>query len=86
MTPTNQTTKLRYAPTPKLSERKKRLFDLDDDDSKSASAFRSLTITEEEDSDLGPMNPLEFSSSPTNFNKIMGNTTKGNLKLLKYLL
>lgn len=74
-TPTNRTPKLRYVPTPKLSERKKKLFDENDDGSKSASAFSSLAITEEEDSDLGPMSQLEFSSSPTAFNKMMGNST-----------
>lgn len=75
-TPTNKTPKFRHAPTPKISERKKKLFE-DGDSNSNFDKF--VTVVEEEDSDLGPMSELQFSSSPTNFNKIMGGRATGNL-------
>lgn len=63
----------RRAPTPKMSERKKKLFA----DSDVYVLMNKSVINEEEDSDLGPMSPLEFSSSPSSFRRIMGCTASG---------
>lgn len=61
---TRSSTRKRHEPTPKLSERKKKLFS---DESSSGSKRQifasSRPIAEEaEDSDLGPMSPLQFSA------------------------
>lgn len=59
-----------------MSERKKKLFDdvLNNGDSPTARnpyvRLERLIIEEGEDSDLGPMSPLEFSSSPSSFNEV----------------
>lgn len=73
---TRNSTRYRRVPTPKMSERKKKLFDdvLNNGDSPNARnpyvRLERLIIEENEDSDIGPMSPLEFSSSPSNFNDI----------------
>ncbi|KAJ6647615.1 hypothetical protein Bhyg_02838, partial [Pseudolycoriella hygida] len=61
-TPTRQA-RPRHVPTPKMSERKKDLFG-----SNSTSSLINLVL--EEDSDLGPINPIEYSSSPKNYDTI----------------
>lgn len=59
-----------------MSERKKKLFDdvLKNGDSPNTRnpyvRLERLIIEEGEDSDLGPMSPLEFSSSPSSFNEV----------------
>lgn len=75
MTPrTRSSTRHRRAPTPKLSERKKKLFD--DQESvpgtpsnlyNSYVRLERIIFEENEDSDLGPMSPLQFSSSPSTY-------------------
>lgn len=57
-TPPNDVVRPRYTPTPKMSERKRALF-----------GTQSITLPEtiDEDSDLGPMSPLQFSSSPSSY-------------------
>lgn len=73
---TRSSTRYRRIPTPKMSERKKKLFDdvLNNGDSPTARnpyvRLERLIIEEGEDSDLGPMSPLEFSSSPSSFNEV----------------
>lgn len=57
-TPPNDVVRPRYTPTPKMSERKRALF---------GSQPITLPETIDEDSDLGPMSPLQFSSSPSNY-------------------
>lgn len=63
-------------PTPKMSERKKKLFDdvLNNGDSPTVRnpyvRLERLIIEEGEDSDIGPMSPLEFSSSPSSFHDV----------------
>lgn len=90
---TRSTTRHRRAPTPKLSERKKKLFDdnVTSINTKSPilmSPFQPyvrlerIIIEEADDSDIGPMSPLEFSSSPSSFNevhRIIARDQKGNL-------
>ncbi|XP_037024847.1 N-acetyltransferase eco [Bradysia coprophila] len=61
-TPTTRLTRPRHVPTPKMSERKKDLFG-----NSSRSSLINLVI--DEDSDLGPMNPLEYSSSPKSYDR-----------------
>lgn len=71
---TRSSTRNRRDPTPKLSERKKKLFE----DGKNSPSHRSpyntrascAIIEEGSDSDLGIMSPLQFSSSPSSFNQI----------------
>lgn len=73
---TRSSTRYRRVPTPKMSERKKKLFEdvLNNGDSPTARnpyvRLERLIIEEGEDSDLGPMSPLEFSSSPSSFNEV----------------
>lgn len=57
-TPPNDVLRPRYTPTPKMSERKRALF---------GSQAITLPETIDEDSDLGPMSPLQFSSSPNSY-------------------
>lgn len=57
-TPPNDVMRPRYTPTPKMSERKRALF---------GSQPITLPETIDEDSDLGPMSPLQFSSSPSSY-------------------
>lgn len=74
---TRSSTRLKRAPTPKLSERKKKLFDDQESllDKVPYVRLERIIIEENEDSDLGPMSPLQFSSSPSSFNHI-NNLTK----------
>lgn len=72
---TRSSTRQRRAPTPKLSERKKKLFaDVEGLTPAMLNPYVRLEriIIEEEadDSDIGPMSPLEFSSSPSTFNEV----------------
>lgn len=71
---TRSSTRQRRAPTPKLSERKKNLFpDVNVTENSpiiKSPYVRLERIIIEEDSDLGPMSPLEFSSSPSSFNEV----------------
>lgn len=76
---TRSSTRHRHAPTPKLSERKKKLFDDVTVNSKSPVAssqfqpyvrLERIIVEDAEDSDIGPMSPLEFSSSPSSFNEV----------------
>lgn len=71
-TPPNQCVRPRHTPTPKMSERKKALF--------GGKLSISLPETIDEDSDLGPMSPLQFSCSPTTYeplNDIHGRFSTG---------
>lgn len=61
-TPKTSQLRPRHVPTPKMSERKKDLFG-----NNSRSSLINLVI--DEDSDLGPINPLEYSSSPKSYDK-----------------
>lgn len=84
---TRSSTRYRRAPTPKMSERKKKLFDdvvsNGDSPTQRNPYVRLERIIAEEgdiDSDIGPMSPLEFSSSPSSFNevhRIMAREQKG---------
>lgn len=72
ITPPNQCVRPRHTPTPKMSERKKALF--------GGKLSISLPETIDEDSDLGPMSPLQFSCSPTTYeplNDIHGRFSTG---------
>lgn len=60
-TPKSRQLRPRHVPTPKMSDRKKDLFG-----SNSRSSLMHLAI--DEDSDLGPINPIEYSSSPKSYN------------------
>ncbi|XP_055312083.1 N-acetyltransferase eco isoform X2 [Sitodiplosis mosellana] len=89
---TRSTTRHRRAPTPKLSERKKKLFDDVTVNTKSPIMMgpfqpyvrlERIIIEEADDSDIGPMSPLEFSSSPSSFNevhRIIAREQKGSAK------
>lgn len=72
----NRILRSRQVPTPKFEERKKRLFDGDSNSSvttpKHSTARRPVIREYDEDSDLGPMSPLQFSSSPSSFNRHHG--------------
>lgn len=72
LTPTGRLFRPRHIPTPKFEERKKKLFD--------HSERNIINENEDEDSDLGPMSPLESSSSPTSFHTRYGiiDEYKGN--------
>lgn len=59
-TPITRQTRPRHVPTPKMSERKKDLFG-----NNSRSSLINLVI--DEDSDLGPIHPLEYSLSPNSY-------------------
>lgn len=59
-TPTTRLMRPRHVPTPKMSERKKDLFGTN-----SRSSIINLVI--DEDSDLGPIHPLEYSLSPKSY-------------------
>lgn len=59
-TPKNKISRPRHTPTPKMSERKKSLFT-------SSQTTITYPTTIDEDSDLGPMSPLQFSCSPTSY-------------------
>lgn len=61
-TPQTRQTRPRHVPTPKMSQRKKDLFG-----NNSRSSMINLTI--EEDSDLGPINLLDYSSSPKSYDE-----------------
>lgn len=61
-TPKNKVVRPRHTPTPKMSDRKKSLFT-----SAKHTVNLPTTIDEDDDSDLGPMSPLQFSSSPTSY-------------------
>lgn len=70
---TRSSTRLRRAPTPKLSERKKRLFTSEQSPASNRNVFTRSScaiVEEDDDSDLGPMSPLQFSSSPSSFNSM----------------
>lgn len=78
----NRVLRSRHVPTPKFEERKKKLFGDANETPKSSSA-RQPVIREQsarrpvlreydEDSDLGPISPLESSSSPTHFDRCNG--------------
>lgn len=71
---TRSSTRHRRAPTPKLSERKKNLFPdliIPENSPIILSPYVRLErLIIEEDSDLGPMSPLEFSSSPSSFHDV----------------
>lgn len=71
LTPKNKILRLRHAPTPKLSERKKKLFSDTEvsDASTSNDVVKNVINEEDEDSDLGPMSLLQSSSSPSSFNQ-----------------
>lgn len=75
-TPTpNRILRSRHVPTPKFEERKKNLFGESNESvttPRRTSARRPVIREYDEDSDLGPMSPLQFSSSPTNFNRHHG--------------
>lgn len=62
-TPPKRILRQRHTPTPKMSERKKSLF------SGQASNKQppNVPATIDEDSDLGPMSPLQFSCSPSTY-------------------
>lgn len=92
---TRSSTRHRRAPTPKLSERKKKLFDdVTTVNSKSPMAsspfqpyvrLERIIVEEADDSDIGPMSPLEFSSSPSSFNevhRIIAREQKGNINFI----
>lgn len=68
-------------PTPKMSERKKKLFD----DNSIQSSINKGVIDEEEDSDLGPMGLLECDSSPSSFKRIMGSSMSGTIDHFLYM-
>lgn len=74
---TRSSTRLKRDPTPKLSERKKKLFDDQGSllDKVPYVRLERIIVEENEDSDLGPMSPLQFSSSPSSFNRV-NNLTK----------
>lgn len=74
---TRSSTRLKRSPTPKLSERKKKLFDDQGTQLVKVPYVRleRIIIEENEDSDLGPMSLLQFSSSPSTFNHV-NNLTK----------
>lgn len=55
----------KYAPTPKMSDRKKALFTTSSDQHKRTPTI--TTLSEIDDEDLGIMSPLQFSSSPTKY-------------------
>lgn len=86
---TRSSTRVKRAPTPKLPERKKKLFD----DQRSILdkvpyvRLERIIVEENEDSDLGPMSPLQFSSSPSSFNHVNNLTKqtyeKGKLQTIK---
>lgn len=71
----NRVLRSRHVPTPKFEERKKKLF-VDSNElvatPKSSTTPRAVIREYDEDSDLGPMSPLEFSSSPTSFSRHHG--------------
>lgn len=75
-TPTsNRILRSRHVPTPKFEERKKNLFGESNETvttPRRTSVRRPVIREYDEDSDLGPMSPLQFSSSPTNFNRHHG--------------
>lgn len=88
---TRSSARYRRAPTPKLSERKKKLFQ--DANEINVSPMMSpyvrlerIIIEEADDSDIGPMSPLEFSSSPSSFNeahRIMARDQKGKKTIIQ---
>lgn len=78
-TTSNNGSRPRRAPTPKMSERKKKLFS-DNGGGGGETSLSKTVINEEEDSDLGPMSPLQFSASPTNFKRIMGSSASGEIQ------
>lgn len=89
---TRSSTRQRRAPTPKLSERKKNLFpDVNVTENSpiiKSPYVRLERIIIEEDSDLGPMSPLEFSSSPSSFNevhRIISREQKGTITIILQL-
>lgn len=63
-TPSARLLRPRHVPTPKFEDRKKKLFDHID--------RNAIDENDDEDSDLGPMSPLECSSSPSSFRKKYG--------------
>lgn len=66
LTPTGRSLRPRHVPTPKFEERKRKLFE------RSARNAINENEDEDEDSDLGPMSPLESSSSPSSFHSRHG--------------
>lgn len=60
--PPSRALRQRHTPTPKMSERKRSLFA-----SSSRHVASSCPTTIDEDSDLGPMSPLQFSCSPSSY-------------------
>lgn len=77
LTPTNRSIRPRHVPTPKLSERKKKLF-VDAKETSTTTLINNVIDEGDEDSDLGPMSPLEFSSSPSNFQRLNSIDSNGN--------
>lgn len=71
----------RHTPTPKMSDRKKSLFICD----KSKTSI-PLTITENSDSDLGPMSPLHFSCSPSESQNTVERYMENGLFLFSFIL
>lgn len=73
---TRSSSRYRRTPTPRMSERKKKLFDdvLKNGDSPTMRnpyvRLERIIVEEADDSDIGPMSPLEFSSSPSSFNEV----------------
>lgn len=82
LTPTNKNIRPRRAPTPKLSERKKKLFE-DAKETSTTTLINNVIDEGDEDSDLGPMSPLQFSSSPSNFQRLHSIETNGKFYLIK---
>lgn len=76
-TPTNRCLRPRHVPTPKLSERKKKLFQ-DAKETSTTILINNVIDEGDENSDLGPMSPLQFSSSPSSFQRLHSNS-KGNI-------
>lgn len=74
-TPPKRILRQRHTPTPKISERKKALFSGHANNNKQSS---NLPATIDEDSDLGPMSPLQFSCSPSTYDSPFMRTRSGN--------
>lgn len=75
MNATPSSNRTRHVPTPRYEERKKKLFaesNVQSSKSSTKSVARRVICESDEDSDLGPMSPLQFSSSPTDFNQHHG--------------
>lgn len=72
---TRSSTRKRHEPTPKISERKKKLFGDESSPGTKRKIFPSSSrgiVEEDEDSDIGPMSPLQFSPSASNSSVLHG--------------